>query len=199
MTTRSALDRRARAELLECGRRRRDDLLGPQRGDEALGKGARVGDLERGRVQPPDHLGAGGSNERTVSEFGLQGGGVLIPGVLPEPVAFDAAPSFADLPGDRAQHRLRDQLAGLEQAARIAQGAELQRKAEPVLRFATPPDPRQILGAQRIVQRASVLVRRQREESPPLARGENAPVRHGCTSRFARLCFCDGIGDGNRT
>jgi len=145
--------------------------------------------FERGGVKPSDHLSAGGAYEWAVAELSLQCCGMLIARVFSDTVAFDAAPAFTDLTSDRAQHRLGYQFAWLKKAAGIAQSAELESEAEPVLRLAATPDAQKILVAQRMMSRAGAIIRRQREERPPLSGGENAPVRHDGLLRVCEILF----------
>jgi hypothetical protein len=182
-------DHRARAELLEGGRRWGDDFSCPQRGHEALRKSVRVGYFERSSVKTSDHLSAGGAYEWAIAELSLQCCGMLIARVFSDTLAFDAAPAFTDLTSDRAQHRLGYQFAWLKKAAGIAQSAELESEAEPVLRLAATPDAQKILVAQRMMSRAGAIIRRQREERPPLSGGENAPVRHDGLLRVCEILF----------
>lgn len=182
------LDHRPRAQPLEGGGRRRDDLLRPEGGHEGLGeiRAARRG--QRRLLQPAQHGGASGAEEGTVAEFALQSRGVFVPRVLPESIAFDVAPIRVHLISDHPQHRLGDDLAGPQQPTREPQRADLQGEAEPVLGFTTSADAEQVVLSECVPAQAGVVVGWKTKQGPALAGGEDAPVRHDLRSvRFVEL------------
>jgi len=73
----------------------------------------------------------------------------------------------------------RHQLAGSDQPAGMAQGAELEREAEAVVGTAASGDHRQVVGAERVVADEVGLGRRQGVEGVELGFGEDAAARHG--------------------
>ena len=66
-------------------------------------------------------------------------------------VANERVPGDAELGAEESGHRERDQFARGQRPARIAQRAELQRKADPVLRSASPVDMDQVVVRQDVM------------------------------------------------
>jgi hypothetical protein len=104
---------------------------------------------------------------------------VLVLGVEPEGVAAQGVRHDADLLGDERDHRVRELLARMQQAARVAERAELQGEAEPVAIAATAIDCRQLGLAQRVMPCGFGPIDGQGEERRPLGRREDTSTCHG--------------------
>jgi hypothetical protein len=71
-----------------------------------------------------------------------------------------------------------DRLAGLDQPARVAEGAELQGEAEPVPGASPPAEQGDVLIAEDVEPEVGGLVRGQPEQRRPLPVGEDRAVGH---------------------
>jgi hypothetical protein len=99
-----------------------------------------AGGSERDREQPrPDPLPAGGG-EVAEAVGRAQRIQLLVARLSAGAIGGERRRLRADLVGDEAQRRLGDRLAHPQQSAGIAEGAELQREAEPVVVAAPPVD-----------------------------------------------------------
>ena len=85
----------------------------------------------------------------------------------------------AKLRRDETQDRLRDHLAGTQQATRIPKGAKLKREAQLVFRTPSGTDVRDVIIGQRVVTQKGRLVSGQIEESGTLARRQDSTMGHG--------------------
>jgi hypothetical protein len=148
--------------------------------DRELGAGP---DGQAGLVEPALDFPAWPTFEGPPAEQILQGCGVLVLGVGAGGVAAQDVRRDADLFGDERDHRVRKLLARVEQAARVAERAELQGEAEPVATAAAAVDRRQLDLAQRVVPCGFDPINGQGEESQPLGRREKASTCHGDLSR----------------
>ena len=120
---------------------------------------------------------------------------MLVAGVLAKGVVGERAGLDADLLGDEGDHRCRDPLAGLEQPAGVAQGAELEREAETVVGAAAAVDHRQLGLAQGMVAREVGAVGGQGEQRGPLGRRQDGSAGHEVLSRqgLAGLRSADNV------
>ena len=186
-----------RAEPLDGRDPGHDDLAAPQLVAEADREfGAGPGG-QAGLVEPALDLSAWPAFEGPPAEDVLQGRGVLVLGVGAEGVAAQGVRRDADLLGDERDHRVRELLARMQQAARVAERAELQGEAEPVATAATAVDRRQLGLAQRVMPCGFDPIDGQGEERRPLGRREDASTCHGDLSRegLAGLRSVDNIID----
>ena len=135
--------------------------------------------LDGVRAEPGLDLGPRRAGEGPEAEVGLQGRGVLVARVLAEGVVDEGFGTRADLLGDEGQGRVRDELAGPEQAPRVAEDAELQGQAEPVPWPTPPPDDREVGLAQGIAPGQLGAVGGQGEERGALRRRQHGTAGHG--------------------
>ena len=171
-------------EALERARAGRDDaasaeLVHQRRGDC---KGARCG--ERDWQQPSQQLAAVSRCEHAEAEGLAQPIELLAPGLRPGGVGGERGGADADLLGDEAQCRIRDDLAGPQQPTGIAERAELQRIAELVVLAAAPLHGGQVGAVQRPAADELWFGGGQGKQALQLRLGQRATSGHGRVSQL---------------
>jgi hypothetical protein len=141
--------------------------------------------------QPVRHLLPGRAGEWTITEVLLEFRRVLVSrrrafGVLDHRVAGEA-----ELSGDEGQHPPGNELARLKQPARITEGAELKREADPVAWTPSSSDDRDLVLAQGVEASECRLVLWQVEQRGPLPIGQNGAPWHGADSLQIGLAIQD--------
>ena len=91
-----------------------------------------------------------------------------MPGLGPDRVVGELVPVQVELASDEIHDGRRHELAGSQQAARVAEHAQLQREAQLVAGASPGPDVLQVLVAQRVVPQQVRLAVRQGEQGRPL-------------------------------
>ena len=110
----------------------------------------------------------------------LQLGGMGDAAAFCSQISIDRLWKHVDLFCDECEQRCRRPLAGAQRAARIAQVAQHQRMAEPVMVAARPPDRRQVGVQQGVVAHQITLFCRRIEHPHDLGVAQLLPPRHSC-------------------
>ena len=149
-----------------------DDLPPAHPLDRGRGERPTVGHVHRRRSQRVGELGAEVPGERAEAVEALDRRGMQVAGRGPHRVRAERRLVDAELPADEGHHPLGDDLAAMQEPPRVAQGAELEREAEPVGLPAPAPDGPEVLVAQRVMAgELGLIVGRRREERLPLGGG----------------------------
>ena len=93
----------------------------------------------------------------------------------------------AELRANEDQHRLRDDLARLDEPTRISQRAQLKSEAEPILWTTPTPDMSEIGVVQNTMAEGGLLGVRQAEQDGTLPGGENGTTGHGYIFRTKEM------------
>ena len=177
-------DQGVRATALDGGEAGNDDLAAPELGHEIrrqpiVGTGAL-----RYCAQPGQGLLADGAFERSVAVELLQGDRVLVTRRLPLAVTGKRLAGKPDLGADERQHGLGDHFARLQQAAWVAERAQLERKAEPVLRAPAAADMTEVDVIEDMLLQQRRLVGGKRQQRVPLPAGQNGAPGHDGLSQL---------------
>ena len=110
-------------------------------------------------------------------------GKMLVPGLGPHRVVGQFVPVEVELAADRR----RNELARSQQAARVAEHAQLQREAQLVAGAPSRLDVLQVFVAQRVVAQQVRLVLRERKQGRPLSAGQDGSPSHSSRSQSLDL------------
>jgi hypothetical protein len=163
-------DERVRAQSLDGGDRRQDGHRVAAAGEEAPGKifvrAGLLGFGEQPVAKRPRRRAL--TRKCPVPVEAAQHLHMLLAGLAADGVANERVPGDAELGAEESGRRERYQFARGQCPARIAQRAELQRKADPVLWSASPVDMDQVVVRQDVMPQQRRLVGRQVEQRRPL-------------------------------
>ena len=167
-------DQGIRAEPLDGRHGRQDDKPPAALLDEAshqvLSGSCRLGMLCQPGLHPAHVL----ALEHPVAVDPAQGDEVFTAGLFANRIWQQVVRLQAQLGRNEPRHVFRDHFARLQQSARKAKRAELQREAQLVLRPSSLPDVLDVIVRQRVVLQQGGLVRGQVEKAGALALGQNA-------------------------
>ena len=110
---------------------------------------------------------------------------MLVPGLGPHRVVGQFVPVEVELAADEIHHRRRNELARRQQAARVAEHAQLQREAQLVAGAPARLDVLQVFVAQRVVAQQVRLVLRERKQGRPLSAGQDGSPSHSLSLAVA--------------
>ena len=137
-------------------------------------------------ADPLDELTRRAAREGPESVQASQLGQVLVPGLGPDRVVGELVPGQVELASDEIHDGRRHELARSQQAARVAEHAQLQREAELVAGAPPHTDVLQVLVAQGVVPQQVRLALRQGEQGRPLPAGQDGSPCHSLSLDVCR-------------
>ena len=129
-------------------------------------------------AEPLDELTRRAAREGPESVQTAQLGQMLVPGLGPHRVVGEVVPVHVELVSDEIHDGRRHELARSQQAARVAEDAQLQRETQLVVGASPGPDVLQVLVAQGVVAQQVRLALRQGEQGRPLPAGQDGSPCH---------------------
>ncbi len=140
-------------------------------------------------VEPLDELTRRAAREGPESVQAAQLRQMLVPGLGPHRVVAELLPVQMELAADEVHDPRRNELARGQQAAWVAEDAQLQREAQLVT--GTPPDPDvlQVLVSQSVVAQQVLLTLRKGKQGRPLPAGQDGSPYNSrsCCASFPKI------------
>ena len=131
--------------------------------------------------EPLDELTRRAAREGPESVQAAQLGKMVVPGCGSDRVVGEVVPVHVELASDEIHDGRRHELARSQQAARVAEHAQLQGETQLVVGASPGPDVLQVLVAQGVVAQQVRLALRQGEQGRPLPAGQDGSPCHALT------------------
>ena len=181
------LDQRVGAEPFDRRRGRQDGSRVSAGVDEPADQVLVRPRLLRFFAEPLDELTRRAAREGPEAVQAAQLGKMLVPGLGPHRVVGELVPVQVELASDEIHAGRRHELARSQQAARVAEHAQLQREAQLVAGAPPGPDLLQVLVAQGVVPQQVRLALRQGEQGRPLPAGQDGSPGHSLSLDVCRM------------